>query len=462
VLQLVNALDSGIHEIHSLMLVRHGAVIAEGWWSPYRAEDMHSLYSGTKSFNGTAVGMLVSEGKLGLDDLVLSKFPDLAPAQPSPNMQLMRIRDLLTMSTGHDADTIDTLRKAPNGAWTKAFLATDVPNPPGTKFVYNSGAAYVLGAIVQRTTGMSVEDYLTPRLFEPLQIQQHLWGKSPEGVNMTDGGLSLRTEDFAKFGLLYLQGGVWNGQQVVPADWVSAATSKQISTGNDDGNWNYGYGYQFWRNPPGGFRADGSLGQYAFVLPDRDVVLAITSGTNDTDQLMTTVWSNLVPALQDGPLPDDPGAQQALGAKLASLSLPLPSGQASSTMAANVSGIRFTAQSNSQGITALQVDFDGENPVLHISDADGEHVIPVGIGQWVRGRTDYEKHINDLFDTTDEGIAAMGAWSANDTFTARLVFTETPYTVITSFKFGSDRVALDVSYNVRWESTTEPEVLATR
>jgi CubicO group peptidase (beta-lactamase class C family) len=461
-LQLVNALDSGIDEIHSLMLVRHGRVIAEGWWSPYRAEDIHVLYSGTKSFNSTAVGLLIAEGKLSVDDLVLSKFPDLAPAQPSPNMAAMKIKDLLTMSTGHTADTIDTLRAAPNGAWTKAFLATDVPDVPGSLFVYNSGAAYVLGAIVQRAAGMSVEDYLTPRLFEPLQIQQHLWGKSPEGVNMADGGLSVRTEDFAKFGLLYLNGGSWNGQQVVPADWVTAATSKEVSTGNDDGNWNYGYGYQFWRNPPGGFRADGSLGQFSFVLPDQDVVLAVTSGTNSTDQLMTTVWNNLMPALKDAALPEDSASQQALTQKLQGLSLTLPSGNASSPMAAGVSGTRFTAQSNSQGITALQLDFDAESPTLHITDADGEHIIPVGVGTWARGRTDFKKHINDLFDTTDEGIAAMGAWTANDTFTARLVFTETPYTVITAFKFGTDRVALDVSYNVRWESTTEPEVVATR
>lgn len=462
ILQLVNALDSGIDEIHSLMLVRHGQVIAEGWWSPYRAEDIHVLYSGTKSFNSTAVGLLVAEGKLSVDDLVLSKFPDLAPAQPSPNMAAMKIKDLLTMSTGHTADTIDTLRAAPNGAWTKAFLATDVPQAPGSLFVYNSGAAYVLGAIVQRAAGMSVEDYLTPRLFEPLQIQQHLWGKSPEGINMTDGGLSVRTEDFAKFGLLYLNGGMWNGQQVVPADWVAAATAKEVSTGNNDGNWNYGYGYQFWRNPPGGFRADGSLGQYSFVLPDQDLVLAVTSGTNSTDQLMTTVWNNLMPALKDAVLPEDSASQQALTQKLRALSLSLPSGNATSAMAASVSGTRFTAQSNSQGITALQLDFDGQSPTLHISDADGEHIIPVGVGTWARGRTDFKKRINDLFDTTDEGIAAMGAWTANDTFTARLVFTETPYTVITAFKFGTDRVALDVSYNVRWESTTEPEVVATR
>jgi CubicO group peptidase (beta-lactamase class C family) len=139
-----------VNEIHSFMLLRHGQVVAEGFWSPYSVDDIQVLYSGTKSFNSTAVGMLADAGLLSVDDLVLAKFPELAPAQPDANMQKMTIKNLLTMATGHTADTIDTLRKAPNGEWTKAFLATAVPNPPGTNFLYNSGAAYVLGAIVQK------------------------------------------------------------------------------------------------------------------------------------------------------------------------------------------------------------------------------------------------------------------------------------------------------------------------
>jgi len=463
ILKLVDALDAGVHEIHSFMLLRHGQVVAEGFWSPYGVDDIQVLYSGTKSFNSTAVGLLVDDGKLSVDDLVLSKFPELAPAQPDANMQKMTIKNLLTMATGHTTDTIDTLRKAANGEWTKAFLATAVPNAPGTNFLYNSGAAYVLGAIVQKVSGQSVDEFLTPRLFEPLGIQRHLWGKSPEGVNLTDGGLSVRTEDFAKFGLLYLQHGSWDGQQLVSEQWVTDASSKQISNGADNGNWSYGYGYQFWRSPIG-FRADGSLGQYSFVLPDQDIVLAITSGTSNsggTDNLMKIVFAN-VPPVADAPLPEDAGSLQTLKDKLASLSLPLPTGADSSAMAAQLSGGRYTVASNSQGITALSFDFASALPTLTIEDADGPHAIGVGIGSWVRGRTGFKKHINELYDTPDQGVAARGAWSADDTFSARLVFTETPYTAITSFKFAGNQVTLDVSYNVRWGSLTEPQVVGTR
>jgi CubicO group peptidase (beta-lactamase class C family) len=464
VLKLVNALDTTVREIHSFMLLRHGQVVAEGFWAPYSGDDIQVLYSGSKSFNSTAVGMLVDDGKLSVDDLVLSKFPDLAPAQPDPNMAKMTIKNLLTMATGHTADTIDGMRQAAGGEWAKAFLATTVPNAPGTNFLYNSGAAYMLSAIVQRTSGQSVDEFLTPRLFEPLGIQRHLWGKSPEGINMGDGGLSVRTEDFAKLGLLYLQGGQWNGQQLVSQQWVTDATSKEISNGNNDGNWSYGYGYQFWRSPIG-FRADGSLGQYSFVMPDQDIVLAITSGTSNsggTDTLMKTVFAN-VPAVQDAALAEDAASLQALKDKLASLALPLPTGADSSSMAGQITGTHYTVSGgNSQGITGLSFDFNAAPPTVTIEDADGPHVIPVGIGSWVRGRTDYRKHINELYDTPEQGIAARGAWSADDTFNARMVFTETPYTAITNFKFSGDQVTLDVSYNIRWGNLTEPQVVGTR
>jgi CubicO group peptidase (beta-lactamase class C family) len=467
ILELVNALDAGVREIHSLVLLRHGQVVAEGFWSPYSVDDIQVLYSGTKSFNATAIGLLADEGKLSVDDLVLSKFPELAPAQPDPNMAAMRIRDLLTMSTGHSQDTIDTLRAAPNGEWTRAFLATAVQNAPGSPFVYNSGAAYMLSAIVERVSGQGVEEYLAPRLFAPLGIQKHLWGSSPEGVNLGDGGLSVRTEDFAKFGLLYLQGGQWNGQQVLSEQWVTDATSVEVTNGNNDGNWSFGYGYQFWRSRVG-YRADGSLGQYSFVLPEQDMVLAITSGTDNsqgTNNLMNLVFAN-IPAVQDTPLAEDAGAQQALRDKLTALALPVPTGTETSPMAAQVSGRRYATGGNSQGISGLSFDFAGADPAvpptITFEDADGPHAIPVGIGSWLRSRTGFKKRINELFDTPEQGVAARGAWTSDDTFVARLVFTETPYTAIASFRFAGEQVMLDVSYNVRWGAMTEPQVLGTR
>lgn len=461
VLNLVNALDGGAGEIHSLMLLRHGKVVAEGWWAPYAAEDIHVLYSVTKSFNSTAVGFAVAEGLVSVDDLIVSHFPDLAPAAPDPEMAVMRVRDLLTMSTGHEVDSIDAMRQRSDGQWTRSFLESSVPRAPGSYFLYNSGAAYMLGALVQRVTGMTVDEYLKPRLFAPLGIAGEVWGQSQEGVNLTDGGLSVRTEDLAKFAQLYLQGGMWNGQRVLSEQWAADATARQVSTGNSDGNWNYGYGYQFWRSQQG-YRADGSLGQFGFVLPEQDIVLAITSGTNDTNGVMNLVWQNLLPAVLGAAQPENPAALAALRERLAGLALPLPSGEPSSALATDVSGRRYATAQNSRGIRSVSLDFAGTEPRLAIEDADGTHSIAIGIGSWARQRTTFYKHINELFDTPEQGLAATGAWSAPDTFVARLCFDETPYTMTASFRFQGEQVRVNMGYNVRWGAATEPEITGTR
>jgi CubicO group peptidase (beta-lactamase class C family) len=458
---LIAALDDSPSEIHSIMLVRHGKVIAEGWWAPYAPEDIHVLYSVTKSFNSTAVGFAVQEGLLGVDDLLLSHFADLAPAAPAPQMQNMRIRDLLTMSTGHETDSIDALRARADGQWTRAFLETSVPREPGTYFYYNSGAAYMLSALVEKVTGLSVVEYLKPRLFAPLGIEGPLWGESVESVNLGDGGLSVRTEDLAKFGQLYLQGGTWNGQPVLSPEWVGAASSRQISTGNNDSNWGYGYGYQFWQSQVG-YRADGSLGQFTFILPEQDIVLAITSGTSDTNGVMNIVWQNLLPAVRDASLPDNPAALATLTERLRALALPAATGELSSALASDVSQRRYGVAQNNQGIVGLTLDFAAATPVLSIEDAAGVHEIEVGLGEWVRGRTGFKQRINELFDTPEQGIAAMGAWSAPDTFTAKLCFNETPYTLSARFRFQGEQVLVDMSYNVRWGTPTEPQLVGTR
>ena len=257
------------------MLVRHGHVVAEGWWAPYAAEAPHSLFSLSKSFTSTAVGMAIAEGKLSLDDEVLKFFPDDAPAEPSANLKAMRVSDLLRMSTGQQTEP----PRNPDQVWTKVFLAHPVPFKPGTHFLYNTSATYMLSAIVQKATGMTVLDYLRPRLFEPLGIEHPTWETSPQGVSTGGYGLSIRTEDIARFGQLYLQKGKWQGKQLVPAAWVEAATARQTSNGSDPkSDWAQGYGYQFWRCRHGAYRGDGAFGQFCVVLPEEDAVIAITSG----------------------------------------------------------------------------------------------------------------------------------------------------------------------------------------
>jgi CubicO group peptidase (beta-lactamase class C family) len=302
ILDFLKTANEKVQSMHSVVLVRHGKVILEAWWSPESPEKAHVLWSLSKSFTSTAVGLAVADGKLSIDDPVLKFFPESAPENPSANLKGMRVRDLLTMATGHQ----DEPKVRDQNDWIKTFLAHPVPHKPGTHFQYNTPATFMQSAIVQKVTGQKIVDYLTPRLFEPLGIHSHVWDDNPQGISIGGYGLYLCTEDIAKFGQLYLQRGVWDGQQLIPADWVGMATSKQVSNGSDPSrDWDQGYGFQFWRCRHGAYRGDGKDGQFCIVLPDQDAVVAITANTPDMQGELNIVWDKLLPAFQDGSLPEN-------------------------------------------------------------------------------------------------------------------------------------------------------------
>ena len=314
----VEAADKQVDTMHSFMLVRHGHVVAEGYWNPESADKPHVLYSLSKSFTSTAVGLAAEEGMLGINDPVLKFFPDDAPAQPSDKLKAMRVRDLLTMTTGHQTEPKFT----PEEPWVKSFLAHPVEHKPGTHFLYNSRGTYMLSAIVQKVSGQTLLDYLRPRLFEPLGIEGAEWSASPQGVSTGGWGLFLKTEDIAKFGQLYLQHGRWGGKQLIPAAWVEQATAKQVSNGSDPASdWDQGYGFQFWRCRHDAWRGDGAFGQFCIVLPGQDAVVVITADTKDMPAELNLVWEKLLPAFQAASLPPNPDEQALLGKSLANLTV---------------------------------------------------------------------------------------------------------------------------------------------
>ncbi len=325
--EFVETADHQVDTMHSFMVVRHGQVIAEGWWKPEAPDKSHVLHSLSKSFTSTAVGLAVAEGKLSIDDPVLKFFPDDAPADPSNNLKAMRVRDLLTMNSGQQTEAKFT----PDEPWVKTFLAQPVPFKPGTHFLYNTPGTHMLSAIVTKVTGETVFDYLKPRLFEPLGFENPEWGSSPQGNSFGGWGLKICTEDIAKFGQLYLQKGKWNGNQLVPAAWVEQATSKQVSNGSDPTkDWDQGYGFQFWRCRHGAYRGDGAFGQFCLVLPEQDAVVAITADCNDMQGELNVVWDKLLPAFHDALLPPNPDEKAKLKQTLASLAV--PAGHAANTI----------------------------------------------------------------------------------------------------------------------------------
>jgi CubicO group peptidase (beta-lactamase class C family) len=451
VLAFVRAANEQIDGMHSFVLVRHGYVVAEGWWTPYDAASPHQLYSLTKSFTSTAVGLAVADGKMTIDDLVLPLFPAEAPAEPSDNLKAMRVRDLLSMSTGHHSEA--PFRDTPR--WVASFLAHPVAHKPGTFFLYNTPASNTLSAIVQQAVGESLADYLRPRLFEPLGIENPRWDLSPDGIPIGGYGLRLRTEDIAKFGQLYLRKGEWQGRQLVPAAWVEAATSRQVSNGSKpESDWEQGYGYQFWRCRHRAFRGDGAFGQFCVVLPEQDAVVAITSGVKSLQAVLDVVWDRLLPALGPGTLPDEPAARDELRATLGRLVLATPRGAAAPAVSAKATGRRFVFPSNDQRIEALGLERKGEAVTLVARVGGAEQRLACGRDAWIRGRLAYGT-------LPEQPVAASGAWTGPDTYTAKLAFYETPFALTLTLRFAGDQLFYDSEYNVAFGATKQPSLVGT-
>ena len=449
----VEAAEQKIDALHSVMLVRHGQVIAEGWWTPYDAQSNHELYSLSKSFTSTALGLAVAEGRLSVDDEVLKFFPEDAPAEPSAHLKAMRVRDLLCMSAGHQDETLS----AANTISAKAFLAHPVPHKPGTHFKYNTPATFMLSAIVQKQTGQTVLDYLRPRLFEPLGIDQPVWNTNFQGISLGGYGLRVRTEDIAKFGQLYLQKGQWQDRQLIPATWVEAATSKQTSNGsNPQSDWDQGYGYQFWRSRHGAYRGDGAFGQYCLVLPEHDAVIAITSGLKDMPAVLNLVWDKLLPAFQPRPLPSDSASRKQLEAKLTSLALRTPQGQATSPLAAKILGRTFRFPINDQKIESVTLAASAIDQGLVLTTRSGgvESRVTCGFREWKKGRAPFGSY-------PDEPIAASAAWVSDDTCIVKLHAFETPFCLTLKLRFEGDRLIRDAEVNVGFGTTKQPPLIGT-
>jgi hypothetical protein len=451
ILDFLKAIETSKHEFHSFMMARHGRVIAEGWWSPYRADLNHMLYSLSKSFTSTAVGFAKTEGKLSVGDPVISFFPDKLPEQISENLRALKIKDLLTMSVGHAQDSTPSITKEED--WVKAFLALPIANQPGTSFLYNSGATYMLSAIVQKVTGQKVIDYLDPRLFEPLAIEGMTWETCPRGINTGGWGLSVRTESLAKFGQLYLQKGTWNGRQILPADWIEEATTFKIQQPGTDlekqkreSDWHQGYCYQFWRCRHNAFRGDGAFGQYTIVMPEQDTVIAITSESPSMQGELNLVWEHLLPAIQSEPLPPNRRSAAELNQMFRDLALAPPKSQLSSPTASRVSGKAFLLGNNDAGVQSVAFRFGEQDSIFTLSDAQGSYPITCGLEKWITGETTMPGTPPKLTKSrgrTKSKITASGTWRDEQTFEMTWRYIETPHHDTVTCRFEQDEVKVE-------------------
>ena len=404
--------------LRGYIILNDGAVTAEKYFEPYAAEDKVFVYSVSKSFASTAVGLAVAEGLLSLDDRLVDIFPDQAPAEIDEHLAELRVRHALSMSTGHAVDTALPLFKDGGDDWERAFLSMPLQYAPGTHFCYNSGASYMLASAVERVTGQGLVEYLTPRLFEPLGFDAVAWDRNPNGAAMGGWGFMLRMEDLAKLGELYRNEGEWNGVQILDPEWVRLATSVQSDNDQDPNaglDWRVGYGFQFWMCQHGAFRADGAFGQLCVVFPEQRAVITLLGEIQEIREVLDVVWAELLPVLNRPAVEPVPAQRYTIDDSEA-----------------------LTFEINPEGVLTLTY-----------STPDGDAALRAGPSSWVAGRSDWpfgDPLALPSFGTPAQPtlISARYRRTAVDTYELEWVWRETPHRNTGVIVVGQDELTFTI------------------
>lgn len=436
-------------ELHSLMILRHGRVIASGWWSPYQPDQVHLLYSLSKSFTATAAGLAAAEGLLSLDEPVVSYFPEFAADIRDPGSRSILVRHIAAMASGHLTDTWDEARRRDPDEPVRGFLLVVPDREPGTVFAYNQSATYTLAAIVQKLTGQTLTQYLRPRLLDPLGIEQASWLSDRRGREVGFSGLHTTTDAIARLGQLYLAGGSWAGRQLLPAWWTADATRAQIpnAAGNQLPDWQQGYGFQFWMSRHG-FRGDGAYGQFCLVLPEQDAVIAITADTGQMQAVLDAVWDLLLPAFSPAAARATPGRQQAadeqLRLRLANLELPPSPGTSHPPAPASVApgtqlsplGGRCAGQPSLTGVTITSAGADSAGGwIIRLAEGDSSLDLRCVPGRWTVSPP-----------AARIPVAVSGGWSGAGTLVFDVAFVQTPHHLIVTC------TPQDGTFQARWRT----------
>ena len=391
------------NEIHCIEIYEKGSLILRTSQHPYSCENKRELYSLSKTFTSTSIGIAQDMGLLNVEERVVDIFPDKCPETISENLGKMKIRHVLSMNTGHKACVMPKMYYANDCA--KAFLEQAVDFEPGTHFTYNTGATCMLGAILERKSGMSLFDFAQKYLLSPLGIEGSYWNTVKDGTAEAGVGFQASCDDILKLGILYLNKGEYNGKRIVSEKWVKEAT-KPISDNGSNGNpdWCSGYGYQIWINAKEGFRGDGAFGQLCMVFPEEERVVAIMANCEDMQKEIDGVLELLKETFDKA---EEPEEFPTLG-KCDKKDYPFMNK-------------KISLAENPMGFESVFLGYEGDNLAIKFSDGKNEQIILAGNGEYVRSsyrakwrkpklvgmmRADFEETINTAacFRANDEGL----------------------------------------------------------
>jgi len=445
--KLIDLLEAEGDWVHSYMLIRHGKVVAEGWWAPYDAATRHALFSVSKSFVAMAMGLAIEDRKITINDRVNWFYPEYVPTNQHEWAKEIRIRDLMSMASGQQNDSLrEVLKEGPKG-----FFKVPMGNPPGLLFRYMNGNTSMLAEIHRKVTGINdLMNYLYPRVFDKMGFGDYFWERQPDGTVLGCAGFELQTEDLAKVCQLLLQGGRWQGERLLPLWWVKQATSCQTPYGqvldpilakhigvkddtmqaNKANDWEVGYGYQLWMGTHETFRLCGAYGQIGIVMPDKDIVFVSYAGGNGANAAsVSAFYDAILPTLQDEPLPENPAAVAALRKRSANLTLSQYRAKVAPSAKAKAVAAKGCALAPNKA-EVKRIRFDADRRVVEIENNFGVQRVPVAEEGWAKSWFTAHTHEPETIGRLPGGaqpVGAQGVWYTPEKFSFRIAFTRSPY-----------------------------------
>jgi CubicO group peptidase (beta-lactamase class C family) len=453
ILSMLDEIQAHGMEVHSFMLHRHGQVAAEWFAWPYRPDDRRIMHSFAKSATSYAIGIAIADGAFGLQDKVVSFFPEFLPATVGQDLAAMTVEDLLTMRTGHAAEVGGPAWRAISTSWIAEFFKIPLVGPPGQIHVYSSAASYMLGAVLHRTTGVTLHQYLKPRVFEPLGITGETWDIGADGFNPGGNGLSCTTADMLKLSLLAAQKGRWNGRQLVPAAWIG--TSTRDHTGDC-------YGYHWRAYPAGDFAGVGMFMQCGFVLPQYDATVAITGAMDRLVDMKPLFDRHFAHMFRDEAF-TAPADETTFRERLAKEAEVPPLKSAPSSLPSRIDGAVWAVEPNPVGAREINLSFTDRRCAFHLKDADGDHLIVSGIDAWLRGvSTMPGRELHHGYQMFGAPVVAGARWRDESTLELTWVFSASAFRDTVICRFDGDVLTVDRSVNINSAARQWPRLTARR
>lgn len=377
VLNFIERIDREQTCMHGFLLLRKGQIAAEGYWSPYSRSSMHRMYSVSKSFVSLAIGLMVDEGKISLDDQVIKFFEDTSPHNIHPYVSQTTIRDLLMMAAPHTE----------HNEWVSDFFGKKPSHPPGTIFSYDTSATVILNTIVEMKSGVPFLEYMRGRLLDPIGFSKDAWCiETPDGTSYGGSGVICNLRDMAKLAYVCMNKGRWNDLQLISEQYINAATSKQIDNSILG---NYGYGYQIWMEKDNGFSFRGMGSQLAYCFPDKDLIFACIADTQGAGPTGTGIdqafREEIFSKIEDSPLPYDAETNIILDNKITNLKILPQQGKPTSALEQKINGKWYHLNENPMGISKMRFIINGDEGRWEYENASGEHQLPFGIGKKLHG-----------------------------------------------------------------------------